>query len=78
MTDIALKMFLVVTVPVIMGMIIRKLAENFVESKIKIFEKLNLVLFIIFFVAAFYEERESFMSFWTNLTFMVTLLYKQS
>ena len=38
MTGIALKMFLVVTVPVILGMIIRKLAENFVNSKIQIFE----------------------------------------
>ena len=62
-TGIALKMFLVVTVPIILGMIIRKLAKNFLDSKIKIFEKLNLVLFIIFFVAAFYEERESFISF---------------
>ena len=44
MTGIALKMFLVVTVPVILGMIIRKFAENFVNSKIQIFEKLNIVL----------------------------------
>ena len=63
MTGIALKMFFVVTVPVILGMIIRKFAENFVNSKIQIFEKLNIVLFIIFFIAAFYEERESFIDF---------------
>ena len=63
MTGIALKMFLVVTVPVILGMIIRKFAENFVNSKIQIFEKLNIVLFVIFFIAAFYEERESFIDF---------------
>ncbi len=63
MTGIALKMFTVVTVPVILGMIIRKFAENFVNSKIHIFEKLNLFLFIIFFIAAFYEERESFINF---------------
>ena len=63
MIGIALKMFLVVTVPVILGMIIRKFAENFVNSKIQIFEKLNIVLFVIFFIAAFYEERESFIDF---------------
>ena len=63
MTGIALKMFLVVTVPVILGMIIRKFAENFINSKIQIFEKLNIVLFVIFFIAAFYEERESFINF---------------
>ncbi|BCV05846.1 MAG: hypothetical protein CM15mV118_430 [uncultured marine virus] len=63
MTGIALKMFLVVTVPVILGMIIRKFAENFISSKVEIFNKLNIVLFIVFFVAAFYEERENILSF---------------
>ena len=63
MTGIALKMFLVVTVPVIFGMIIRKFAENFITSKVGIFNKLNIVLFVIFFFAAFYEERENLISF---------------
>ncbi len=84
MTVIALKMFLIVTVPVILGMIIRKLAENLVNSKIKIFEKLNFVLFIIFFIAAFYEERDSFINFLMqaglitlilNITMMVIAYY---
>ena len=74
MTGIALKMFLVVTVPVILGMIIRKFAENFVTSKIKIFEKLNMVLFIIFFIAAFYEERESFIDFLMQAGFITFIL----
>ena len=84
MQGIALKMFLVVTVPVILGMIIRKFAENFVSSKIKIFEKLNIVLFTIFFIAAFYEERENFINFLIqagfitltlNLTMMIIAYY---
>ncbi len=84
MTGIALKMFFVVTVPVILGMIIRKFAENFVNSKIKIFEKLNIVLFIIFFIAAFYEERENFIDFLMqagpialtlNITMMIIAYY---
>ena len=74
MTGIALKMFLVVTVPVILGMIIRKFAENFVNSKIQIFEKLNIVLFIIFFIAAFYEERESFIDFLMQAGFIALIL----
>ena len=74
MTGIALKMFLVVTVPVILGMIIRKFAENFVISKIQIFEKLNIVLFIIFFIAAFYEERESFIDFLMQAGFITLIL----
>ena len=63
MTGIAIKMFLVVTVPVILGMIIRKFAENFVASKVEIFNKLNIILFIIFFIAAFYEEKENIINF---------------
>tara|TARA_Y100001936_G_scaffold231487_1_gene255482 strand:+ start:1229 stop:2095 length:867 start_codon:yes stop_codon:yes gene_type:complete len=63
MTGIAIKMFLVVTVPVIFGMIIRKFAENFVASKVEIFNKLNIIFFIIFFIAAFYEEKENIINF---------------
>ena len=74
MTGIALKMFLVVTVPVILGMIIRKFAENFVNSKIQIFEKLNIILFVIFFIAAFYEERESFIDFLMQAGFITSVL----
>ena len=84
MIGIALKMFLVVTVPVIIGMIIRRFAENFINSKIQIFEKLNLILFIIFFIAAFYEEKESFIDFLMqaglitlslNITMMIIAYY---
>ena len=63
MTGIAMKMFLVVTVPVFLGMIIRKFAENFVASKVEMFNKLNMVFFAIFFVAAFYEERDNLINF---------------
>ena len=63
MTGIALKMFLVVTVPVILGMIIRRFADSFVSSKVEIFNKLNIVFFVIFFIAAFYEERDSILNF---------------
>ena len=63
MTGIALKMFLVVTVPVILGMIIRRFADSFVSSKVEIFNKLNIVFFVIFFIAAFYEERDNILNF---------------
>ncbi len=74
MAEISLKMFLVVTVPVILGMIIRKFAENFVNSKIQIFEKLNIVLFVVFFIAAFYEEKESFIDFLIQAGFITLIL----
>ena len=63
MLGIALKMFLVVTVPVILGMIVRRYAENFISSKVEIFNKLNIIFFIIFFIAAFYEDRENLINF---------------
>ncbi len=63
MIGIALKMVLVVTIPVILGMIIRKFADSFVASKVEIFNKLNIVFFIIFFIAAFYEEKDHIISF---------------
>ena len=81
---IALKMFLVVSIPVILGMIIRKFAENFIISKIQIFDKLNIVFFVIIFIAAFYEERENFIDFLIkaglitfvlNITMMIVAYY---
>ena len=79
MINIALKMFLVVTVPVVLGMIIRRFAEKFVINKIKFFDKLNIVLFVIFFFAAFYEERENILDIFAQagpiaLTLNVTMM----
>ena len=84
MINIALKMFLVVTVPVVLGMIIRRFAEKFVINKIKFFDKLNIVLFVIFFFAAFYEERENILDIFAqagpialtlNITMMIIAYY---
>ena len=74
MTGIALKMVMVVTIPVILGMIIRKLADSFISSKVEIFNKLNIVFFIIFFIAAFYEERENIISFIVQAGFIALIL----
>ncbi len=63
MIGVAIKMFLVVTVPVILGMIIRRFADSFVSSKVEIFNKLNIVFFVIFFIAAFYEEKDNILNF---------------
>ena len=59
MTGVALKMALVVTVPVIIGMIIRIFAENFVSSKINIINKLGGWLFVIVFAAIWIEEKNN-------------------
>jgi len=56
MTGTALKMALVVAVPVILGMIIRKFAENFISSKISFIDKVTGILFLIVFIAIWIEE----------------------
>jgi len=64
MTGIALKMALVVTVPVILGMAIRGFAEDFISSKIGIINKLTGWLFIVVFAAIWIEEKDNI---WTYL-----------
>ena len=63
MTGIALKMALVVTVPVILGMIIRKFAKNFVSSNISIIDKITFILFVIVFAAILIEEKDNIFNY---------------
>ena len=63
MTGIAIKMALVVTVPVIFGMIIRFFADNFISSNLKMINKITGLLFIIVFIAVWVEERENIFSY---------------
>ena len=66
LTGIAIKMALVVTVPVIIGMTIRSFAENFVNSKIKIVNNITSLLFVIVFVAIYVEERANILNYLTQ------------
>ena len=61
--NIALKMALVVTVPVLFGMIIRKLFTNFILSKVNLIDKLSGILFIIVFAAIYIEERNNILDY---------------
>ena len=63
MTVIALKMFFVVTVPVIIGMIIRKFAKNFIVNKALIFQRASIFLFVFVFIAIYIEEWDNIVSF---------------
>ena len=74
MTGIALKMALVVTVPVIIGMIIRKFLDNFISSKVSIINKTNVVLFLIVFVAIWIEERENIITYLSQAGLIVLIL----
>ena len=74
MTGIALKMALVVTVPVIIGMVIRGLAENFISSKINIINKLTGWLFVIVFAAIWIEEKDNILDYLAEAGLAVLIL----
>ena len=63
MLNIALKMFVAVTVPVIFGMIVRALMSDFVLSKTLLVQRLSLILFLIVFAAIWIEEWDKITSF---------------
>ena len=56
-TSIAIKMAIIVTIPVLIGMVIRNFAENFIFKNLKLIEKLTGILFLIVFTAIWIEER---------------------
>ncbi len=59
MIGISLKMFLVVTLPVVLGMIIRRLANNFISSNEKVIQTISLILFLIVLFGAIIQERNN-------------------
>jgi len=63
MIGIALKMFFVVTVPVITGMIIKKFAKNFIVNKALIIQRVSIFLFVFVFIAIYIEEWDNIVSF---------------
>ena len=74
MTGIALKMALVVTVPVIFGMVIRGFAENFITSKINFINKITGLLFLIVFAAIWIEERNNIFNYLAQAGLAVLIL----
>ena len=63
MTSIAVKMFFVVTVPVLFGMIVRTLMTDFIISKTLIIQRLSIILFLIVFISIWVEEWDRIVSF---------------
>ena len=74
MIGIALKMALVVTVPVLVGMIIRGFAENFILSKINIINKITGWLFVIVFAAIWIEEKDNILTYLVEAGLAVLIL----
>ena len=63
MIGISMKMFLVVTLPVLIGMLIRKFATNLVMSKSQLIERISVLLFVIVFAAIWVEEWENIIGY---------------
>ena len=84
MIGISMKMFLVVTFPVLIGMLIRKFAKNFISSKEQLIQKISVFLFALVFLAILIEEKENIIPYLAeaglitlilNLTMMILGFY---
>jgi bile acid:Na+ symporter, BASS family len=77
MISISMKMFLVVTLPIILGMLIKKYAANFINSKTLLIQRISIILFVIVFAAIWVEEWDKIMSFITRagtITFTLNII----
>ena len=63
MLNIALKMFVAVTIPVMFGMIVRALMTDYIVSKTLLVQRLSLILFLVIFTAIWIEEWDRIVSF---------------
>jgi BASS family bile acid:Na+ symporter len=84
MLGIALKMFFVVTVPVIIGMFTRYFAKDFIDNKAILIQRISIILFALVFFAIYIEEWDHIVSFVTragiialalNITMMIIGFY---
>ena len=63
MVGISLKMFFVVTVPVIIGMLIRHFAKEFIDDQAQLIQRISVALFALVFIAIYIEEWDSIISY---------------
>jgi len=84
LTNMAISMFLIVTVPVIIGMVFRKFTSNIAIKFEPIAKKISIVLFIIVLLGAILAEKDNVVSYFAqaglitlalNLVMMVVAYY---
>ena len=71
---ISIKMFLVVTLPIVIGMLIRKFATNFINTQTLNIQRLSIILFVIVFAAIWIEEWDNVISYITQAGFITLML----
>ena len=72
--NIAVKMFFVVTVPVIFGMFVRSLMTEFIISKTLLIQRLSVILFLVVFISIWVEEWDRIISFITRAGLVAFIL----
>ncbi|AAZ20873.1 bile acid:sodium symporter family protein [Candidatus Pelagibacter communis] len=74
MVSISLKMFFVVTVPVIIGMTIRHFTGDLVIKNLKFIQRFSIALFLLVFAAIYIEEWDKIVSFLTRAGLIALIL----
>ena len=74
LVSMAMSMFLIVTVPVIIGMIFRKFAENTAVKFESFAKKISVVLFIIVLLGAILAEKDNIISYFADAGFVTLVL----
>ena len=75
--NMALQMFLIVTVPTLLGMVIRKFAANLTIKFEPLAKKISLLLFIIVLMGAIFSEKENIIKYFSDaglITLFLNLL----
>ena len=74
MVGISLKMFVVVTVPVIIGMLIRHFAKEFIDDQAQLIQRISVALFALVFIAIYIEEWDSIISYFLDAGLITLIL----
>ncbi len=74
LTSMAISMFLIVTVPVIIGMIFRKFASNVALKFEPISKKISMVLFVIVLLGAILAEKDNIVSYFADAGLITLVL----
>ena len=74
LTNMALSMFLIVTLPVILGMIIKKILSNFMLSFEPIAKKISIFLFVLVLIGAILAERNNVIAYFAQAGLITLVL----
>ena len=74
LTNMALSMFLIVTLPVILGMIIKKILSNFALSFEPIAKNISIFLFVLVLIGAILAERNNVIAYFAQAGLITLVL----